>query len=180
MVIPSTLEVLEERTFYYCKKLVNVIFTEDSRLREIGSHCFTFSALKIFEAPPSLRKINNRVFCFCISLQRVTLNEGLETVGIGNKEPRDENGAFGCSGIKEVVIPGTLTTLARDSFENCRCLERVWVEQHCRIRIADYVAPKVDVRVFRVGGKSPLVNSQSRARRKERVFGEIKSRLIQS
>ena len=95
----------------------------------------------------------------------MTLNEGLETVGMGSKESRDENGAFGCSGIKEAVIPGTLTALARNSFENCRCLERVWVEQRCRIRIADYVAPKVDVRVFRAGEESPLSRIWSIVRR---------------
>ena len=86
VVIPSTLEVLEERTFYKCSKLNSIVFADGSRLKEIGKECFTFTALKMFEAPPSLRKICSGAFFSCKNLQRVALNEGLEVVGIdGNK-----------------------------------------------------------------------------------------------
>lgn len=88
IVIPSTLEVLEEHTFYCCEKLTNIVFTESSRLREIGKGCFALTALKAFEAPPSLRKIGNRAFYFCRGLQYVVLNEGLEAVGTDDEEFR--------------------------------------------------------------------------------------------
>ena len=116
MVIPSTLEVLEERTFNLCEKLTSVVFAEDSRLREIGKECFSITGLKIFEAPPSLRKIDNGAFCFCKNLRRVVLNEGLETVGTDGKESNDKSCVFDHSGIKEIVLPGTLVQLDRDVF----------------------------------------------------------------
>ena len=159
VVIPSTLEVLEELTFCGCKNLASVVFAEGSRLREIRDSCFASTALKTFEAPQSLRKIESGAFNFCDSLKRVVLNEGLETVGTENEESND-NGAFKLSGIKEIVIPGTLAKLSKKSFEDCKFLERVWVEQHCKIRIADYVQSDVDMRVFRAGDKIPLSSAE--------------------
>ena len=81
VVIPSTLEVLEELTFCGCKNLASVVFAEGSRLREIGNDCFAYSNLKAFEAPPSLRKICNGAFAECKRLQDVRMNEGLEILG---------------------------------------------------------------------------------------------------
>ena len=156
-MIPSTLEVLEENTFHGCQNLTSVVFAEGSRVREIRDSCFASTALKTFEAPQSLRKIESGAFNFCDSLKRVVLNEGLETVGTENEESYD-NGAFKLSGIKEIVIPGTLAKLSKKSFEDCKFLERVWVEQHCKIRIADYVQSDVDVQIFQVGDGNPLDN----------------------
>ena len=84
------------------------------------------------------------------------LNEGLETVGTDGEETCDERGVFKDSGVKEVVFPSTLVKLARNSFENCDFLERVWMEQRCQINIADYVDSSVDVQVFRAGDEIPL------------------------
>ena len=68
VVIPSTLEVLEEDTFSKCKNLVSIVFAEGSRLREIKYGCFAESGLKVFEAPPNLRKIASKAFYFCFFL----------------------------------------------------------------------------------------------------------------
>ena len=162
-MIPSTLEVLEELTFCGCKNLASVVFAEGSRLREIRDSCFASTALKTFEAPPGLQKISNGAFSFCKNLQRVVLNEGLEIVGTDNKKSRYENGAFECSDIKELVIPGTLVNLSENSFRDCIFLERVWVEQRCQINIANYVRSRVDVRVFRTGDKIFLSSIRSSA-----------------
>ena len=81
VVVPSTLEVLEKHTFCKCRKLSSVVFAEGSRLREIGEDCFAITGLRMFKASPNLRKIGNGAFCFCKNLQRVVLNEGLETMG---------------------------------------------------------------------------------------------------
>lgn len=57
----------------------------------------------------------------------MVLNEGLETVGVDCEKSSCENGTFELSGIKEVVLPGTLTQLGEDTFKDCCFLERVWV-----------------------------------------------------
>lgn len=115
----------------------------------------------MFDAPPSLRKICNGAFCFCKNLQRVVLNEGLETVGTDGEETCDERGVFKDSGVKEVAFPSTLVKLAKNSFENCDFLERVWVEQRCQIHLADYVRPGVDVKIFREGDEIPINSLQN-------------------
>ena len=58
------------------------------------------------------------------------------------------------------MIPGTLAKLSKKSFEDCKFLEKAWVEQHCKIRIKDYVQSDVDVRVFRAGDKIPLSSAE--------------------
>ena len=70
------------------------MFSKSSRLKEIRSGCFAESGLKMFETPPSLRKIGNRAFLLCKNLQRVVLNEGLEVVGIDSTELNYDFGAF--------------------------------------------------------------------------------------
>ena len=116
-MIPSTLEVLEECTFYLCKNLTSVVFSDGSRLKEIGKECFALTALKRFEAPPSLRKIGSGAFHHCFFLWNVVLNEGLKTVGTKNEESNSENWAFEGSRIKEIVLPGTLVQLGENSFK---------------------------------------------------------------
>ena len=129
VVIPSTLEVLEERTFSLCKKLTSVVFAEGNRLREIRDSCFASTALKTFKAPQSLRKIESGAFNFCDSLKRVVLNEGLEAVGEDDEDFHySVTGAFELSGIKEIVLPSTLVQLGKDTFKDCCFLKRVWVE----------------------------------------------------
>lgn len=64
-MIPSTLEVLEELAFDACRNLTSVVFAEGSKLREIRDGCFASTALKVFEAPPSLRKIGRGAFSSC-------------------------------------------------------------------------------------------------------------------
>lgn len=155
VVIPSTLEVIEQCTFCRCKKLTSVVFAEGSRIREIGPNCFAESGLKMFKAPPSLRKICDRAFYFCKKLRRVVLNEGLEIVGV-NDYAYCMTSPFENSGIKEIVLHSTLVKLNKGSFRYCYSLKRVWVEQHCRVRITDYVESDVDVRVFRAGDEIPL------------------------
>ena len=51
--------------------------------------------------------------------------------------------------------------LGKNSFKECRFLERVWVEQRCQVRVADYVDSSVNVRVFQVGDKTPLGSVQN-------------------
>lgn len=162
VVIPSTLEVLEEDTFHGCEKLSSVVFAEGSRLKEIRKECFARTNLKTFEAFPSLRKIGNMAFYRCERLRYVVLNEGLEAVGEENEKSND-NGAFEFSGIKEIVLPSTLVQLGKDTFKDCCFLKRVWVEQYCQICIADYVEPKVDVQVFQAGDGDPLESILSSA-----------------
>ena len=63
-----------------------MIFAKDSQLGVIGKDCFSDSGIREFRAPQSLREIGNGVFSDCQSLERVVLNEGLETIGKLRKE----------------------------------------------------------------------------------------------
>ena len=86
----------------------------------------------------------------------MVLNEGLETVGEDDEKSSSGYGVFKSSGIEELVLPSTLVKLGRNTFQKCRSLKKVWIEQRCQIRIKDYLQPEVDVRVFRAGDESLL------------------------
>ena len=165
-MIPSTLEVLEELAFYKCKNLTSVVFAEGSRLKDIRDSCFACTALKVFEAPPSLRRICSGAFHLCKNLKYVVLNEGLEVVGTDSTE-HNRIGVFEDSDIKEIVLPSTLAKLDGNTFVKCDCLERVWVEQHCQIRVASCVRSKVDVQIFQAGDGNPLDNILNSAEKEE-------------
>ena len=160
-MIPSTLEVLGKETFAGCSNLTSVVFSGGSRLREIGDGCFANTGLKVFEAPPNLKKICSGAFGFCESLQRVVLNEGLETVGEDDEKSSSGYGVFKSSGIEELVLPSTLVKLGRNTFQKCRSLKKVWIEQRCQIRIKDYLQPEVDAQVFRAGDGNPLDSTKN-------------------
>ena len=170
-MIPSTLEVLEKGTFFGCRRLSSVTFAEGSRLREIGPNCFALTALKTFEAPPNLKKIFRGAFYFCRNMQRVVLNEGLEALGEDDEpnkmkrhnmwDPLIDKSTFELSGIKEIVLPGTLVKLSENSFQQCRSLKRVCVEQRCQIRVKDYLQPGVDVQIFRAEDGNPLNSTKN-------------------
>ena len=136
-------------------------------LERIGVAAFAESGIRRVDLPSSTRRIDSGAFRFCLSLQRVALNEGLETIGTDDEEACNEIGAFEGIGIKEIVLPSTLATLTKHSFRYCYSLEKVWVGQRCRARVADYVKSSVDVRVFREGDESILNGIRSNMRKNE-------------
>ena len=77
VILPSTLRVLGDSTFYRCCALKSVIFREGCKLEQIGKRCFAESGLEEFVAPSRLRKIDAEAFLDCKNLKRVVLNEGL-------------------------------------------------------------------------------------------------------
>lgn len=73
--------MISERAFACCRSLVRVIFPLDSLLERIETEAFRETALRSFEAPDSLRHIEENAFAGCKELREMALNERLETLG---------------------------------------------------------------------------------------------------
>lgn len=104
--IPSTVKTIGENAFNNCTKLETVTFTNG--LETIGKDAFVGTKISTLNFPASLRVIKDGAFSEIDELTTVSFNEGLQTI---------ETNAFkGCSGLGDIVLPSTLTTLGSHAF----------------------------------------------------------------
>ena len=126
ITIPSSVTVIKDRVFFYCRNLRKIIFQEGSTLQEICGFCFSSSGLEELTAPPGPRKIDSRAFAQCEGLKRVTLNEGLEALN-----DLAYKGVFESSGVEEMTLPSTLKEICEFTFNNCNSLRTIYVKNGC-------------------------------------------------
>lgn len=77
--LPSTLKTINGCTFWQCKNLKKVQFSEG--LEKIGTCAFFDSGIREIALPLSTREIGAAAFQGCKQLQRAELNEGLQVLG---------------------------------------------------------------------------------------------------
>lgn len=80
VVVPVSVEKIEDHAFSDCPMLRAVEFAQGSVLRTIGIGAFQHSGLEMFTAPPTLQHIGSLAFYGCTQLKYVSLNP---TVRIG-------------------------------------------------------------------------------------------------
>ena len=94
-------KIISENAFSQCSLLASIEL--GSEVTEIRPQAFMgCSSLESINIPGSVLTIGYDCFKGCTNLETVTLNEGLKTI---------EGGAFMSSGIKEIVIPNSVTSL---------------------------------------------------------------------
>lgn len=150
--IPANVTTIGNYCFDYCGSLSTVIF-EGNALTSIGNYSFAFTtSLKAIDLPEGLTTINTAAFnasgieeivmpstlsvigdgafYYALALRSVTFNEGLENIC--------REAFYGCSSLKEIIIPDSVTSISRYSvtsagstssnyytFAYCTSLERV-------------------------------------------------------
>lgn len=97
--IGARIERLGRELFCNCRKLDSVTFASGSRLKKIGPLCFSKTEISEFLAPPGLRNIDDSAFYECKQLKRVTLNDGLVTIGGRSDDSNDYNNFSGPKGV---------------------------------------------------------------------------------
>ena len=73
-----------------------------------------------------LKKIGDLAFSDCRKLTEINLPEGLETIG---------ECAFEWSGLKEIVIPSSVTLIKKKAFKNCVYLANVIIKKDSKLEI---------------------------------------------
>ena len=123
--LPSTLKVVEVKTFAKCKDLKSVEFSEG--LKRIELMAFLGSGLERVTLPRSLRVLAQAAFAKCENLKTVVLNEGLEMLGTDEYDADGEifHGVFGYSAVQNVRLPGTLKWILFRAFEGCKDLREL-------------------------------------------------------
>ncbi len=137
VVIPDTVEKIENNAFYNCKKLEEVSLPDG--LKELGSSVFgNCQALKSISLPEGLTSIGSSCFNYCSALAEIKLPSTLTTVGSSafansvkkltfakNITAIPENTCNGANNLESVVIPDTVEKIGKHAFYNCQKLKDV-------------------------------------------------------
>ena len=138
VVIPNSVTEIQTSAFENCRQLVSVdlgtsvvtvgknAFKDCRGLVELKlsdtietlgdssfEYCFQITSV---ELPSACKSIGERCFANCNALKQVSFNVGLQTI---------MDAAFSGSGITEVVLPNTVTTIGINPFSVCSSLESI-------------------------------------------------------
>ena len=111
ITIPKGVETIGIGTFSGCSALEELVFPADSALREVDYRAFyDLTALTELKLPASLRVIGDQAFSYYTkagNLTSLTLNEGLETIGVA---------AFMGLRVSELTIPASVKRIEGSAF----------------------------------------------------------------
>ncbi len=123
IVIPDGVKKIGDSVFEYNKDIESVYFPDT--VTEIGESAFNeCTGLSRIDLPTSLVKIDKHAFFQCSSLTDVIFEYDEET-GEMVTEEIGEGAFFGCTSLKSIEIPGTVTKLGDYVFGSCTALESV-------------------------------------------------------
>lgn len=127
VTLPEGLVKLGECAFMSCKSLGTVQLP--STLTDIGQWAFRSSGLTGITIPGSVRHIETSVFDNCEKLMRVTLEEGVTSIGV--------SAFYDCKRLTDVSLPNSLDTIENNAFENCTALNSIVLPENLTV-IAAY------------------------------------------
>ena len=122
--VPNSVETIYYNSFKGCRLLESVDFGTGLKIiggnTEGGTGSGAFencTSLTSINLPRSVTTISASAFRGCTALERVSLSEGLESMG---------SSCFSnCSSLMAILIPTTVTSLGASAFVGCRSLEEV-------------------------------------------------------
>lgn len=136
--IPESISRVGEYAFSQCQSLISIEFPEG--LDSIGESAFEDCiALKLVKIPRSLKCLENSAFKGCTSLVLIQFSEGAGECLIQTFEDcvalKTQNipegteelyGTFqGCSSLKKIKLPDSLTIVGEKAFSDCDSLEEI-------------------------------------------------------
>lgn len=111
-VIPSNIEQISSFSFFECKNLQAVEFSENSILTKIERDAFSTSSITTIRIPPHVREIGQGVFTFCTKLKYIEFSDDSELESIGKE-------AFFETAIQKVSIPKKVKKIGENAFQYC-------------------------------------------------------------
>ncbi len=119
IVIPDNVEVIGDNAFARCTSLASVQLGKG--LETIGASAFDDCyALKSITIPSRVTTIPDYLFQNCTALTEVTF-QGRATEIIGREA------FFGCTSLRQMSLPSTLSTIGSSAFEQCTKLESITI-----------------------------------------------------
>jgi hypothetical protein len=129
--IPLGIELISDRAFFRCKKLVSLVLPDS--VKKIEPLAFAdCEKLKNINIPNGIAEIGFSVFSGCRSL---------ENINIPNSVIKIENYAFsGCEEITQIDIPPTVESIGEMAFYDCKNLKIVKISK--KTKLSNYVFPE--------------------------------------
>ena len=140
VVLPASLETLQDCAFQNCSQLISVVIPETAPIEVVGDRAFKLcSALKNFDMG-SIKVIGNGMFSMCSQLENVKWSDKLTMVGgtafmscsalknvilPESVELVDDWAFYECIGLESVAMGDKLTTIGQESFALCSGLKSV-------------------------------------------------------
>jgi hypothetical protein len=124
LTLPPSITTLEDRCFSRCKSFVDITFSPDSSLREIGELAFAGSGLQRIAVPRAVVVIGPQAFadCRCLAVLSFDPKSALHAI---------EESAFARTLIEKVCFPASLTHLGNGAFCGCEVLSVVASPKGC-------------------------------------------------
>lgn len=174
IVFPSTLKSIGDSSFYMCNSLQELrlpnsveeigfcAFQECNSLRRVklpaqlrvlhGSAFYKDASLREIIIPERITTIENGLFQDCISLETVEIPEGVTKI---------ESFAFAGSGVKQLYLPSTLSTVGDNAFSGSTLEFLAVKNSNLKLGWAQGITDRVEV----IGGASTRTVSNKKEER---------------
>ncbi len=114
VIIPEGVSIIEKDAFYGCKNLKQVVLP--AGLIEIGESafygCVNLTDIKI---PDTVRKIDNYAFYNCKSLKNIQIPDSVLSIGYSSFN--------WCTGLNEITIPANVNSIKGGAFANIKSVK---------------------------------------------------------
>ena len=113
LTLPDSVKTLGGRAFEECDGLLSV---DLNGVTSIGTYCFySCSVLLSVDLGDALTEVPERAFCNCVRLGTIVFSPNLTTIGTYAFAELSTSGNY-TYGLKELVIPDSVTTIEADAF----------------------------------------------------------------
>ena len=129
VVLPSSLEEINDYAFYNCKNLKEINIP--SEVTYIGEYAFANTLIKSIVLPNGVIEINNNTFEGCRNLISVTINGDITSIG--------EKAFSNCRLLFNINIPKSLASLGKYAFYNCENLETILLKETSVTKFDEYL-----------------------------------------
>ena len=122
--LPNDNLYVNQSQFIDCYSLKNVIVNNQEAMSVLGEAFANCYSLENIVLPDSIETIGDWAFYDCRSLKNINTSN-IRSIGYG---------AFsGCTSLKEIILPSSLTEIGGSAFANCSSLRKVILEGNLRI-----------------------------------------------
>ena len=123
-VIPNNCTTIQDYAFRNCVTLESVTIGE--QVTEIGDSAFyACENLKDVKLNASVEYLGYSAFAKCTALEEMMIPEGIKTIGYMLEDGECGSTFAGCTSLKRVVFPASITNVFATSFDGCTALEQV-------------------------------------------------------
>lgn len=121
VIMPNSIEAIDEGAFAWCQKLVTVEFSES--LRTIGDCAFQHTGIETINLPMSLDYMGTSVFGWNVDLKSIEFPDNCTFYGWGNAT------LDGCTKLTHVKLPGNMMQISDCFFEDCTSLTEIHIPE---------------------------------------------------